>query len=569
MKSFYRPKIDLQGFWKFMLDVQNVGEKNEWHKGFNSEDIIYVPASWNEQNPKWDQFSGIAWYQKDVFISDNYGDKKAWIIFDGAGYITKVWINGEYIGTHEGSFTQFKFPIKPKFNEFNKIVVKIDNTPSPYNFPPAKNLNSAAFDFFNYGGIHRPVYIEFTDECHIEDITIHTKSNGQLRAEVLTECSEKFNLRFKLVDKEGRVLLDEESNKKVYEKDVGNVIPWSPENPNLYTLIVELYVNNNLKDSVYERIGFRDVEVKNGKIYLNGRPVFLKGFGRHEDFPVLGKFMHGAVLVRDFYLMRKIGANSFRTSHYPYSNEHLDIADEMGFLVILEPPLCYSNITRIMSRDEIAKMFSDEKYFEKVKDTISDMIRQHKNRPSVIMYSVMNEPPSDMREVAEFIRKEVEFFKSLDSSRPVTFASHRSVQDLALEYVDVISLNYYHGWYTEWGDIDTGVNVVVSEIEEIHKKFPEKPILITEFGADAIYGLHSDPPQMWSEEYQAEMIRRYIEALKEKDYVIGFHIWNFADFRTPQNPGRTILNRKGIFTRDRQPKLAAKVVEELFKSKLP
>lgn len=384
----------------------------------------------------------------------------------------------------------------------------------------------------------------------------------------MPECNQKYSLRFKLVDKEGKVLLDEESSNEIYEKDVGNVTPWSPDNPYLYTLIVEIYVDENLKDSIYERIGFRDVEVKNGRIYLNGKPIFLKGFGRHEDFPILGKFMYGAVLVRDFYLMRKIGANSFRTSHYPYSNEHLDLADEMGFLVILEPPLCYSNISRVMSQEEIAKMFSDIKYFEKVKHTIKEMIRQHKNRPSVIMYSVMNEPPSDMYEVAEFIKKEVKFLKTLDSSRPVTFASHRSVRDLALEYVDIISLNYYHGWYTEWGDIDSGVRTVAMELEEIHKKFPEKPIIITEFGADAIYGLHSDPPQMWSEEYQSEMIRKYIEALRKNNYIVGFHIWNFADFRTPQNPGRTILNRKGIFTRDRQPKSAAKVVEELFKNKL-
>lgn len=567
MRSFYRPKIDLQGFWKFKIDSENVGEKNEWGKGLESEDIIYVPASWNEQNPQWDQFSSIAWYQKDLFVS-SYESKKAWIVFEGAGYITKLWINGEYVGTHEGSFTQFKFPIKLNTNEFNKIVVKIDNTPSPYNLPPAKDLNIAAFDFFNYGGIQRPVYIEFVDECHVEDITVYTKSNGHLKVEILPECNQKYSLRFKLVDKEGKALLDEESSNEIYEKDVGNVTPWSPDNPYLYTLIVEIYVDENLKDSIYERIGFRDVEVKNGRIYLNGKPIFLKGFGRHEDFPILGKFMYGAVLVRDFYLMRKIGANSFRTSHYPYSNEHLDLADEMGFLVILEPPLCYSNISRVMSQEEITKMFSDIKYFEKVKHTIKEMIRQHKNRPSVIMYSVMNEPPSDMYEVAEFIKKEVKFLKTLDSSRPVTFASHRSVRDLALEYVDIISLNYYHGWYTEWGDIDSGVRTVAMELEEIHKKFPEKPIIITEFGADAIYGLHSDPPQMWSEEYQSEMIRKYIEALRKNNYIVGFHIWNFADFRTPQNPGRTILNRKGIFTRDRQPKSAAKVVEELFKNKL-
>ncbi|MEM3980459.1 MAG: glycoside hydrolase family 2 TIM barrel-domain containing protein, partial [Ignisphaera sp.] len=304
------------------------------------------------------------------------------------------------------------------------------------------------------------------------------------------------------------------------------------------------------------------------KIYLNGRPVFLKGFGRHEDFPITGKYLPGSVLVRDFYLMKKIGANSFRTSHYPYSEEHLDLADELGFLVILEPPLCYSGIDRILPRTEIAKLFSDESYIERAKKVVLEMIAQHRNRPSVIMYSITNEPPSDIPEVAEFIKKIAEYIKSLDTSRPTTFASFRYTRDLALEYVDVLAFNYYKGWYSEWGDIDKGLEVVINDLEKIHRKYPDKPIIIAEFGADAIFGLHSDPPQMWSEEYQAELLRKYIETLTKKNYIVGLHIWNFADFRTPQNPGRTILNRKGVFTRDRQPKLAAHILSELFK-KIP
>ncbi|MEM4514026.1 MAG: glycoside hydrolase family 2 TIM barrel-domain containing protein, partial [Ignisphaera sp.] len=353
-----------------------------------------------------------------------------------------------------------------------------------------------------------------------------------------------------------------------YSVRIQGIRPWSPEEPNLYNLVIELYIDDKLKDSVYERIGFRDVEVKDGKIYLNGRPLFLKGFGRHEDFPVTGKYLPGSVLVRDFYLMKKIGANSFRTSHYPYSEEHLDLADELGFLVILEPPLCFSGVDRILPRTDIAKLFSDEGYLEKAKRVIAEIVSQHKNRPSVIMYSVTNEPPSDIPEVAEFIKKIVEYIKTLDSSRPTTFASFRYTRDLALEYVDVLSFNYYRGWYSEWGDIDRGLEIVLNDIEEIHKRYPGKPIIIAEFGADAVFGLHSDPPQMWSEEYQAELLRKYIEVLTKKNYVVGLHIWNFADFRTPQSPARTILNRKGVFTRDRQPKLAVQAVSELFK-KIP
>uniref|UniRef100_A0A7J2U3C9 Beta-glucuronidase n=1 Tax=Ignisphaera aggregans TaxID=334771 RepID=A0A7J2U3C9_9CREN len=573
MKSWFRPRVSLDGFWKFRVDKELLGDREEWFRGFTSSDLIYVPSSWNEQNPEWDQFTGVAWYQKDVYIGTNLRDKMAWIVFKGAGYRTKVWVNGSFVGEHEGSFTQFRFRVNEVvYGGFNKVVVRIDNTPSIDALPPARELNATAYDFFHYGGIHRPVYLEFTDTCHVDDMTIYTDAEGLLKASISIICDRDVDLRIRLMDRELNRVIHEEIVKSVkpglftYEKRFAGVKPWSPEEPNLYNFAVELHVDGMVKDIVHERIGFRSVEVKNGKIYLNGKPVYLKGFGRHEDFPVTGKYLPGSVLVRDFYLMKKIGANSFRTSHYPYSDEHLDLADEFGFMVILEPPTCYSGVERILSRDEIAKLFSSEEYVAKARKFIEEMVKQHKNRPSVIMYSVTNEPPSDVPEVAEFIRRLSKFFKELDPSRPVTFASHRSVRDLALGYVDVISLNYYRGWYSEWGDINRGAESMLKEVEEIHQKFPEKPIIITEFGADAILGLHSDPPQMWSEEYQAEFIRSYIEALIKRSYVVGLHIWNFADFRTPQNPGRTILNRKGIYSRDRQPKLATLIVSKLFKN---
>lgn len=575
MRSWFRPRIDLSGFWRFKIDRDKVGEKEGWFKGFESNDLVYVPSSWNEQNPEWDQYTGVAWYQRDFYVDKGLEGKTAWIVFKGAGYIAKVWVNEEYLGEHEGSFTSFKLKInKVRFGGFNKIVVEIDNTPSIWAIPPAREINVTAFDFFHYGGIHRPVYVEFTDVCYTKDLTVVTKSDGYLRSSIDIECFKPVDLRIALMDRGLSKVIYEEIVKNikpgtyVFEKKIEGVKPWTPEEPNLYNLVVDLYVDDVVRDSVYERIGFRDVVVRDGKIYLNGKPVYLKGFGRHEDYPVTGKYVPGAVLVRDFYLMKKIGANSFRTSHYPYSDEHLDLADEIGFMVILEPPLCFSGLDRIASKDEIVKMVTSEDYLAKVRKVVEEMVKQHKNRPSVIMYSVMNEPPSDIPEFAEFIKKVIEIFRSLDPTRPLTFASHRSIRDLAFGYVDVISLNYYRGWYSEWGDIDRGIESMLRELEEIHRKYPDKPIIISEFGADAVFGLHSDPPQMWSEEYQAEFLRKYIETLTKKNYVVGLHIWNFADFRTPQNPGRTILNRKGVFTRDRQPKLSAHIVKELF-NKIP
>ncbi len=571
MKSWFRPKISLEGFWKFKIDKDLIGDKEEWFKGFESNDLIFVPSSWNEQNPEWDQFTGVAWYQKDFYIQKELEGKLAWIRFEGAGYKTRIWTNGNFVGEHEGAFTSFGYAIKElKFGGFNRIVVRIDNSPSIRNLPPALGLNVSAFDFFHYGGIHRPVYLEFTDKCYVEDLTIYTSSDGSLKALIDNVCEEPVSLKVSLASKDLNSIIYEEtvsdvkSGRYIYKKKFSGIKPWSPEEPNLYNLIVELYLDGELKDSVYERIGFRSIKVKEGKIYVNDKPVFLKGFGRHEDYPVFGKNLPGPVLIRDFYLMKKMGANSFRTSHYPYSNMHLDMADEFGFLVILEPPLCYSGMERIADKKSIVKLFSDREYLAKAKKVIAEMIKEHKNRPSVIMYSVMNEPQSDMPEIAEVIKELSAYFNKLDPSRPTTFASNRSVKDLALGYVDVISLNFYRGWYSEWGDIDRGVEAMMADLEEIHRRHPDKPIIITEFGASAVLGLHSEPPQMWSEEYQAEFIRKYVEALSRKDYIVGLHVWNFADFRTPQTPWRTILNRKGVFTRDRQPKLSVAVLSSSF-----
>mgnify|MGYP000492270193 CR=1 FL=1 len=561
----------MEGFWKFKIDKDLIGDKEEWFKGFESNDLIFVPSSWNEQNPEWDQFTGVAWYQKDFYIQKELEGKLAWIRFEGAGYKTRIWTNGNFVGEHEGAFTSFGYAIKElKFGGFNRIVVRIDNSPSIRNLPPALGLNVSAFDFFHYGGIHRPVYLEFTDKCYVEDLTIYTSSDGSLKALIDNVCEEPVSLKVSLASKDLNSIIYEEtvsdvkSGRYIYKKKFSGIKPWSPEEPNLYNLIVELYLDGELKDSVYERIGFRSIKVKEGKIYVNDKPVFLKGFGRHEDYPVFGKNLPGPVLIRDFYLMKKMGANSFRTSHYPYSNMHLDMADEFGFLVILEPPLCYSGMERIADKKSIVKLFSDREYLAKAKKVIAEMIKEHKNRPSVIMYSVMNEPQSDMPEIAEVIKELSAYFNKLDPSRPTTFASNRSVKDLALGYVDVISLNFYRGWYSEWGDIDRGVEAMMADLEEIHRRHPDKPIIITEFGASAVLGLHSEPPQMWSEEYQAEFIRKYVEALSRKDYIVGLHVWNFADFRTPQTPWRTILNRKGVFTRDRQPKLSVAVLSSSF-----
>ncbi|RLF17150.1 MAG: glycoside hydrolase family 2 protein [Thermoprotei archaeon] len=564
MFSRFRPKIVLEGYWKFKLDPNKKGEEEGWFNGLRTGDLIYVPSSWNEQRPQWDQYMGVAWYENEFFVPKEYDGMRVWLTFEGVSYKAKVWLNGEFLGEHEGAFTQFKLNADKavKFGDYNKLIVEVDNTLTKKNVPPGEGMNNTYFDFFHYGGIFRPVYVEFTNPDYIEDLTVITDHKGLLKVDITVVGEGRLIVKLTLVDDEGREVysksVEVKKGKATIDDHVSGVKPWSPEEPNLYTLRASLIKDNEVKDMVEENIGFRSVAVRNGRLYLNDRPIFLKGVGRHEDFPVTGKYLPGAVLIRDFYLMKELGMNSFRTSHYPYSNAHLDLADKLGFLVILESPM-------VGAREE---HFTDREYIEKVKRMIEEMIKQHKNRPSVIMYSVANEPRSNVETAYDFIKELCDHVKKLDPTRPVTFASMFHTEDKALEAVDVISLNIYLGWYKYPGEIDEGVREAERILDKVHEMYPDKPILITEFGAGAVSGFHHDPPVMWSEEYQAEFIRKYIEMLKRKEYIIGMHIWNFADFRTPQSARRVILNRKGLFTRTRQPKLAVKIVKEEF-NKIP
>ncbi|WP_449462332.1 glycoside hydrolase family 2 TIM barrel-domain containing protein [Tardisphaera miroshnichenkoae] len=544
MKSL-RPWVDLSGYYLFQTDPEEIGEEDGWYNGFEGSQI-YVPSAWNEQNPTWDLYFGKAWYFRRFYVAFPVDNYTAWVVFDGAGYLTKVWVNGKLAGEHEGSFSSFRFRVDVK-QGWNTLAVEIDNTPTR-TLPVWDEMPNALF--FHYGGIQRPVRLEFAKEPYVTDVTFTSSQDGAFS--IVTKVSGNADVSVEL----------SRGNRIVYEGKSGNIedrLPspdlWSPENPALYDLTISTGC-----DTVLERVGFRSVEVKPDGIYLNGKRVFLKGFGRHEDFPVTGKYMPGSVLIRDFYLMKELNANSFRTSHYPYSNDHLDLADQMGFLVILEAPV--AGMASYAHRNPDA-YFSDPSFLEAAKAQLAEMINEHKNRPSVIAYSVANEPESVTPASKAFLDELKKVARTLDPTRPVTHVSYRLLEDVDYDTDDFISINSYNGWYSMPGDPHEGASRTRQVAEQLHRRY-NKPVLVTEFGAEGIAGVHSDPPVMWSEEYQALFIEEYVKQLRSADGVCGLHVWNFADFRIPQNVKWALLNRKGVFTRDRQPKLAAQKLKQLY-----
>ena len=563
-----RMLTQLSGFWKFAMDKENNGESKNWQNGIPADHEVAVGASWNEQFQDLMYFFDTGWYETSVVVPTNYQSERVWLRVGAANYLSKVWINGQYVGLHEGPHLPFEFDISDyvKFGEENQIIIAVDAQIKPDRLPPGDvedeqiigfkgQYPNNYFDFFPYGGINRPVYIYTTSKTHIQSMTVTSEVAD---ATAIVHYEVKLNADF---TGSVQLQLSKELTEEVQvdatdlikgQLTVKNPRLWSMEDPHLYNFKVDLYDGENHVDSYTLKTGIRTVELVNNKLVLNGKEVFLKGFGLHEDFAVLGKGMNHAVIAKDMNLLKWIGANSFRTSHYPYSEEFLQYADSQGMLVIGETPFV----------GFVKSHYTNDRILNHAKQVIQEMIERDKNHPSIIAWSLANEGDTSVPEAGPFYKKLYECAKSLEPTRPITIVNCVAPEkDYALEYYDFVSINRYYGWYEQTGRLDEGCSVLSEKLDEVYEVF-KKPIMITEFGADAVAGLHIDPPEAFSEEYQAEMVTRQYKIMEEKPYVMGAHIWAFADFKTSQTPSRVIVNRKGLFTRDRQPKLAAHMIRK-------
>ena len=561
-RNKYRQYIDLSGFWDFRFDPNNEGLKANWQIGFDKSQPIAVPASWNELFADNRDFLGPAWYQTYFDLPWNWTDQRIILRFGSVNYLAEVWLNGEQLGQHEGGHLPFEFDITNKLKPArNHLVVRIDGNLAPDRVPPSGRpmfYPSTNFDFFPYCGIHRPVLLYTIPHEGIEDITVRTFIDGDTgKVQILLECAKgslataQINLRGHGTDISIQIPTADKTIDTILK--VPNPALWAPEHPNLYDLTVDLLKNDMRFDSYTLKIGIRTIEVKGDQLLLNGKPIELIGFAKHIDFPITGRGYVPAVIIKDYSLMKWIGANSFRTSHYPYSEQMMDLADQLGFLVIDETPA----VGLTFNKAHI------DRHLALCKQYIQELIARDKNHPSVIIWSLANEPHSSTKS-KEFFRQLYDLTKDLDPSRLVTVVNMQGVKDRAFEFLDIVCMNRYYAWYIGPGLIEDGCEGLSKELDKFHQRY-SKPIILAEFGADTIPGWHAQPPEMFSEEYQVEFLKKYIEVVNSKPYVIGQHIWNMCDFKTPQGIHRVgALNYKGVFTRDRRPKMAAHMLRKLW-----
>ena len=584
-----RERKSVNGLWQFALDQAGAGRSGQWFLGpLPGAREMAVPASFNDiaADAAVRDYFGDVWYQSSIWIPRGWQGRRIVLHFESATHRATVWVNDAEVISHEGGYTPFEADITEHVTagEEVRITAVVNNTLSFQSIPPGVIEDTPAgkrqvywHDFFNYAGIHRTVWLYSTDPAHITDVTVATDldgATGVINYTIEAGGADDLQTSVILRDSDGQEVATNTGPSGTLH--IPNVHKWAPGDGYLYELEVQLVQGDTVADSYTQSVGVRTVNVDGIRFLINGEPFSFKGFGKHEDVPVIGKGHNDAYLLHDFELLKWIGANSFRTSHYPYAEDVLDYADRHGIVVIDETAAVGLNmgLGGGIFGGQGYKTFSPETANDMTQqvhaEAIRELIARDKNHPSVVLWSIANEPESETPEAEDYFRPLFDVAREADPTRPVGFvnvmlAPHGKCR--VSKFGDVLMLNRYYGWYVNTGDLEAAE---LAWEEELTAWAGEgKPIIITEYGADTYPGLHSVVAgNPWSEEYQVEYLDMNHRVFDRIDAVVGEHVWNFADFTTTSGIMRVGGNKKGVFTRDRQPKAAAHALRRRWRTDL-
>jgi beta-glucuronidase len=571
----------LSGLWTFRADTEDVGYDEKWFAGGlpGPTRTMPVPASYNDitQDVGLRDHIGDVWYERTFFVPARWEGERVFLRLDSVTHHGTVWVNGRQVARHKGGYLPFGADVSEvlEYGAENRITVAVNNVLDWTTLPPGRILGYSDkddypeghrvqeiwHDFFNYAGIHRPVRLVVTPKTHVSDITVVTDiegTDGKVQYEVEVAGGEA-DVRVRLLDEEGEEVAAAEGAEGVLS--VPDARLWQPGNAYLYMLEAALGgVDGGMGDVYRLPIGIRTVEVTETEFLINGEPFYFRGFGKHEDADIRGKGLDLALNVKDFSLLKWMGANSFRTSHYPYSEEIMNMADREGIVVIDESPAVGLNTWGAQT------VFCEEHVGEEALkhhvQVMRELVARDKNHPCVVMWSVANEAATAEDGAVPYFRRVAEETRKCDPTRPVTIVnSERPDTCKVAQMFDVVCVNRYFGWYEDSGWLETIEPRLEAELRGWHENFG-MPVIVTEYGADTIAGFHRDPPTMFTEEFQCLFLEAYHRVFDRVDFVVGEHVWNFADFATKQGVRRVDGNKKGVLTRQRQPKAAAHLLRE-------
>jgi len=536
----------LDGVWEFEPVAATCNDKPSV---FNEK--LPVPGVW-ESAFKYFSYRGQGAYRREFeVVADKPADLR--IVFEAVSHTARVWLDDEFLGEHYGAHTAFEFYCRDVAPGAHTLTVLADNTFGPHN-----PLTKATQDVYTYGGIPRPVCFEILPEVFIahacatplkEDDEWHLqvavrlesmKTNSMPSTAVVTMNEERLGEMHIGLDGSGGGIFN-----------VGNVNLWYPSSPSLYTVSVTAG-----GDVWRERIGFRTISTQGRKLLLNGEPIVLQGVNRHEFHPDSGSALPPVVHFRDIEILKRLGANFVRGSHYPNDPLFLDLCDENGILFWEE----------LSHWQPDAEDMASEAFRRASLNEIAEMVGQHRHHPCIILWGMMNEAETNAPVAKETIKLFADRFRELDPTRLVTYACNHLDDDVALESADVVSVNLYPGWYgSGLDDVD---EAVARTLATLKSRAPGKPVIFSEFGAAALKGVRSFEPRKWTEDYQSELIRRIVSLAQASGVVSGAAAWQYCDARTSSD--RSLdrpreYNNKGILTENRDPKLAFHALREQFK----
>ena len=569
-----RQTTSLNGTWNYIVDVQEEGyydyRMTPMRNGFfinakprHPEDLIeydfdkaetmQIPGDWNTQDQRLFFYEGTIWLKRSFEFHPEAG-RRTLLYFGAVNYDAHVYVNGQKAGHHQGGFTPFNYDVTDFLKDGeNQVIVKVDNKRHPEDVP------TQIFDWWNYGGITRDVLLVSVAPTYVENYKLQLDNTpaakkGQRQISFCAklnkaEAGQSLTLRIPelKINKQMTTTADGIASLTLNAKPQ----LWSPENPKLYKVEIQLG-----DETLSDEIGFRTIETRGKQILLNGEPIFLKGISIHEEKPNGGGRANSTEDAHTLLSWAKeLGCNYVRLAHYPHNEYAVREAERMGILVWSEIPVYWT----------IA--WSNPATYDNAKRQLSDMIARDQNRANVIIWSIANETPHSAKRDA-FLGKLAKHARELDPTRLISMAMevtgasnyHNILHDNMSDLVDVVSFNQYIGWYRD-----------VNDASKMTWEIPyDKPVIISEFGGGAKYGLHGPKNQRWTEEFQENLYRENCAMLDKIDGLAGTTPWILKDFRSPRRVLTGIqdyYNRKGVFSDKGEKKLAFYVLRDWYKTK--